>query len=118
MSGKRGNRYPRDFVNVKDVAQANIKSALSNATGVFNVGSSTRITINDLASLMENVSETSVGVEYGLERPGDVRDSLADISKAKDSFDFKPSGHIEAGLREYMGWIKSDTITKKRLGFV
>ena len=105
----------RDFVNVKDVAQANIKSALSDATGVFNVGSSTRITIKDLATLMEKVSGTSVGVEYGPERPGDVRDSLADVSKAQASFGFNPSGDIEAGLSEYMNWIKSDPITVKRL---
>lgn len=101
----------RDFVNVKDVAQANIKSALSDATGVFNVGSATRITINDLASLMENVSGTAVGVEYGPERPGDVRDSLADVSKAQTSFDFSPSDDIEAGLSEYMNWIRADPIT-------
>lgn len=108
-------KQTRDFVNVKDVAQANIKAALSDATGVFNVGSSTRITINDLAVLMEKVSGTSAGVDYGPERPGDVRDSLADVSKAQASFDFNPSGDIEAGLSEYMNWIKSDPITVKRL---
>jgi len=95
----------RDFVNVKDVVQANIKSALSDATGVFNVGSGTRITINELARLMEQVSRKAVGVEYGPERPGDVRDSLADVSKAKDDFGFAPSEDIYVGLSEYMGWI-------------
>jgi UDP-glucose 4-epimerase len=108
----------RDFVNVADVAQANIKSALSSATGVFNVGSGTRITINDLARLMEKVSGKAVGVEYGPERPGDVRDSLADVGAAVSGFSFKPMSDIEAGLREYMNWIESDPITKDRLGIL
>lgn len=99
----------RDFVNVSDVAQANIKGALSEATGVFNVGSSSRITINNLARLLEEVSGKSVGVEYGPERPGDVRDSLADVSKAQETFGFDPSNDIESGLREYMGWISNFT---------
>jgi len=106
----------RDFVNAKDVAQANIKSALSDATGVFNVGSASRITINHLAELMEKVSGVSVGIEYGPERPGDVRDSLADVSKAREAFGFNPSSDIESGLREYIEWIKNDPVTKKRLG--
>ena len=105
----------RDFVNVKDVVQANIKSALSDATGVFNVGSGTRITINELARLMEQVSRKAVGVEYGPERPGDVRDSLADVSKAKDAFGFAPMGDMAKGLEEYMAWIAGDRITMDRI---
>lgn len=108
----------RDFVNAKDVAQANIKSALSDATGVFNIGSASRITINNLAKLMEEVSGVSVGIEFGPERPGDVRDSLADVSKAREAFGFDPSSDIEAGLNEYMEWIKDDRITKRRLSFL
>jgi len=95
----------RDFVNAKDVAQVNIKAALSDATGVFNVGSASRITINHLAKLMKEVSGISVDIEYGPERPGDVRDSLADVSKAREAFGFNPSSDIESGLREYWEWI-------------
>jgi len=65
---------------------------------------------------MEKVSGVSVGVEYGPERPGDVRDSLADVTKAREAFGFDPSSNIESGLREYMEWIKNDPVTKKRLG--
>lgn len=102
----------RDFVNVSDVAQANIKSAMSASTGVFNLGSGTRITINNLARLMEQVSGKHVGIEYGPERPGDVRDSLADVSKAMKAFSYMPMSDMETGLREYMNWIASDLITK------
>lgn len=99
----------RDFVNVKDVVQANIKSALSEATGVFNVGSGTRITINSLADMLLEISGADSGKEYGPERPGDVRDSLADVSKANDAFGFAPSEDMYGGLREYMGWIEEDS---------
>ncbi|MCK5134001.1 MAG: GDP-mannose 4,6-dehydratase [Candidatus Sabulitectum sp.] len=64
---------------------------------------------------MMKVSEASVEIEYEPERPGDVRDSLADVSKAREAFGFDPSSDIEEGLREYMSWIQTDPITKKRL---
>ena len=64
---------------------------------------------------MEKVSGVSVGIEYGAERLGDVRDSLADVSKARETFGFNPSIDIESGLREYMEWIKTDTVTIERL---
>ncbi len=101
----------RDFVNVKDVVQANIKSALSGATGVFNIGSGTRITINSLADMLLEITGATSGKEYGPERPGDVRDSLADVSKANGAFGFSPAKDISFGLREYMGWIAEDTVT-------
>jgi len=54
----------------------------------------------------------------GSDRPGGIRDSLADISKAQASVGFSPSGDIEADLRENTGWIKSDEISKYRLELV
>jgi UDP-glucose 4-epimerase len=97
----------RDFVNVRDVAQANYKAAMSRGvSGAFNVGSSTRITINRLVELMIDASGIHPAVEYGPPRKGDVRDSLADVSAAKKAFGFNPSVKLEEGLKEYMDWAK------------
>ncbi|MBN1364269.1 MAG: NAD-dependent epimerase/dehydratase family protein [Syntrophaceae bacterium] len=102
----------RDFVNVADVAAANIAAALSSdACGVFNIGSGTRVTINELARLIQEAAGTEVGKEFAPPRPGDVRDSLADISAAKSAFGFSSETDLEDGLAEYMDWIKQDTIT-------
>lgn len=97
----------RDFINVSDVVQANIKAAMSRGvSGAFNTGSGERITINHLASLLQQTSAIKAKINYGPPRPGDVRDSLADISAAHAAFSFTPSVSLEEGLAEYMSWAK------------
>jgi len=107
----------RDFVNVADVAAANLAAAFTpDVSGVFNIGSGGRITINELARVMQEVGDARVGVEYGPERPGDVRDSLADISAAHAAFGFAPAVPIGGrGLEEYMEWVANDPLTRARL---
>lgn len=106
----------RDFVNVADVAAANLLAASSQDTrGVFNIGSGTRVTINELAHLIQEAAGINVGLEYAPPRPGDVRDSLADISAAKNAFSFSPQTDLKDGLVEYMDWIKQDIITINQL---
>jgi len=95
----------RDFVNVHDVVQANIKAAEARGvSGAFNIGSGGRITINRLVELLQAASGLEAQVRHGAERPGDVRDSLADISAARSAFGFEPRVGLEAGLTEYMRW--------------
>jgi UDP-glucose 4-epimerase len=101
----------RDFINVKDVVQANIKAAMMNdLSGAFNIGSGCRITINKLVELMRVTSWIEPQVVYGPPRPGDVRHSLAEISAARNSFGFAPSVSIEEGLKEYMSWAATEAI--------
>jgi nucleoside-diphosphate-sugar epimerase len=99
----------RDFVHVRDVAQANYKSALAaGVSGAFNLGSGTRITINELIRLMQKVSGVKATVIHGDPRPGDVRHSLADITAASTKLGFKPTVDFEEGLREYMEWLRQE----------
>jgi len=106
----------RDFVNVRDVADANIQAALTlGVQGVFNLGSGTRITINELARLIQDIAGVQLGVAYALPRPGDVRHSLADIRAAQAAFDFKPQVVFEQGLAEYWRWISQDPVTPRQL---
>ena len=97
----------RDFVNVRDVARANLAAAqTAGLSGAFNVASATRITINELARLVTGASGTPAVVQYGPPRQGDVRHSLADISAAQAAFGYRPSVTLDEGLREYMDWSK------------
>lgn len=99
----------RDFINVRDVVQANIKAAMSRGvSGAFNTGSGTRITINHLASLLQKVSGVKTTIIHGPQRPGDVRDSLADIHAAHAAFGFNPTIGFDAGLSEYVEWAKTE----------
>lgn len=98
----------RDFVNVKDVVQANICASESlGISGAFNIGSGSRVTINELIRLIEKASGLTAEVQYANNRPGDVRHSLADISASSRAFGFSPSVSLEVGLWEYISWVKS-----------
>jgi nucleoside-diphosphate-sugar epimerase len=99
----------RDFVNVEDVAMANYLAGLSDtASGSFNIGSGTRISINALVREMFEASGRKVEITYGEPRPGDVRDSLAAIEAAKKAFGFEPKRVLGEGLRQYFDWLHWD----------
>lgn len=105
----------RDFVNVADAAQANYRAGMSEtAVGVFNIGSATRISINELARIMGEASGREINVVYRPERPGDVRDSLAAVDAAAAAFGFRPSVGLEDGLRDYLEWLANDPVTLAR----
>jgi UDP-glucose 4-epimerase len=106
----------RDFVNVQDVAEANIRSGLTDGVaGVYNIGSGTRITINALAALVQKVAGNKVTIKHVPPRKGDVRHSLADISAARKAFNFNPQVEIQSGLTEYMKWLSRDPVTLKQI---
>ena len=99
----------RDFVNVRDVVQANIKAGMSRGvSGAFNIGSGTRISINALVAQLGTAAQLEPVVTYGPPRPGDVRDSLADIGAARAAFGFEPLVTMEAGLPEYLAWARTE----------
>jgi UDP-glucose 4-epimerase len=95
----------RDFTFVKDAVGATILAAESDATGIFNIGTGERISINKLAALIINLIGNSVEPIHEELRFGDIRHSLADISKAKQ-FGCNPKYDLEEGLRETIGSFK------------
>ncbi|CAN5827301.1 SDR family oxidoreductase [soil metagenome] len=97
----------RDFINVRDVAMANYRAAMSRGvSGAFNIASGTRVTINELTTLLARAGQINVSIEHGPPRAGDVRHSLADISAARSAFGFEPVVPLETGLPEYMAWAR------------
>lgn len=89
----------RDFVFVTDVVRANILAAESDATGVFNIGQGRIVTISELARLIIHIMNKDVGIIHQGTRMGDIRHSLADISKAR-LFGYEPQYDLERGLKE------------------
>jgi len=105
----------RDFINVRDIARANYAAAISaDAAGAFNLGSGTRIPINELAEMMLEISGSESQILHSDPRPGDVRDSLACIQAAKDALGFTPSVDLRDGLVEYLRWLRDDPLTLAR----
>lgn len=103
----------RDFVHVSDIVAANLGAASRpGLSGAFNIGSGTRISINELVRLIGKVSGLRLDVRYGPERPGDVRHSLADVSAAREGFAFSPSCDFERNLADYVEWAREEVRTR------
>lgn len=101
----------RDFINVKDIVQANIKAAMTRGvSGAFNTGSGRKVTINDLIAMIQLISGLKAHIVNESHRPGDVLHSLADLSAARIAFEFNPVVSLDVGLAEYVSWAKDNIL--------
>jgi len=88
----------RDFIHVADVARL-IEVVLDRgAAGVFNVGTGRAVSIKELAAIVMRLAGLGGEPLYGPPRPGDIKHSAADVSKAK-SLGWQPHIPLEEGLR-------------------
>jgi nucleoside-diphosphate-sugar epimerase len=89
----------RDFTYIDNAIQANILAAESDVTGeAFNVGTGGRVTVNELVESLNDLLGTDIDPIYDDPRPGDVRHSHADISKAEELLGYEPAVGFEEGL--------------------
>jgi UDP-glucose 4-epimerase len=95
----------RDFVYVADVVRANILASESHLSGVFNIACGKSISLNSLAKKIGDLLAREVRPRYEAPRPGDIKHSLADISRAQ-GIGYFPDYGIEDGLRETIRWYK------------
>lgn len=102
-------RQTRDFTFVEDVVSANLCCcrAPADAAGVFNVAWGNRISVNDLAVLLAKILGSDRRPVYEPARPGDVRDSQADSSRAQNILGWTPRVPFEDGLRRTVEWFLS-----------
>jgi UDP-glucose 4-epimerase len=98
--------HTRDFTYIKDVVQANLKAMKPNTEGIFNIAYGEKTSLNELVYKIMELTDIYVDVKYGPERPGDIKDSLADISKAKKELEYRPKYNINRGLKETIEWYK------------
>lgn len=99
----------RDFVNVREVVEANILAAESDLkTGVFNIASGSSISVNELVKIIEVITKANPEIVYTDRRKGEVLHSLADISLAKRWLGYEPKVKIGLGLGEYYGVVQND----------
>jgi UDP-glucose 4-epimerase len=96
----------RDFTFVTNVVRANLDSAESaEANGqVINVGNGQRITLNRLLAELQRILGTKIEPRYESSRAGDVRHSLADISRAQALLGYQPQVGLEEGLKLTVEW--------------
>ncbi|OIP49157.1 MAG: LPS biosynthesis protein WbpP [Flavobacteriaceae bacterium CG2_30_34_30] len=93
----------RDFTFVENAVQANLRALFAPEKAinqVYNVAYGERISLNSLWNELQEIAKIKLDAVYGSNRAGDVRDSLADISKAKKQLDYKPRFSVREGLEK------------------
>jgi nucleoside-diphosphate-sugar epimerase len=101
----------RDFTYVDNAVDANLlacKAPVKEAAGrVFNIACGRRIDLNETYRLLKRLIGYRGEVVYGPERAGDVKHSLADLSRAEKHLGYKPRVDFEEGLRRTIEWYRS-----------
>ncbi|MEM2956634.1 MAG: UDP-glucose 4-epimerase, partial [Candidatus Pacearchaeota archaeon] len=77
-----------------------------NAEGeIFNIGGGSRISINEIIKILEEITNRKADVSYIEKQKGDMADTIADISKARKILGYKPKVKIKEGLKKEVEWI-------------
>ena len=100
----------RDFTFVDNAVQANVKGFFANVNAsnqVYNVACGERISVNQLWETLKKSANSNLKAVHGPERQGDVRDSLADISKAQELLGYVPQYSVREGLKLTWDWFEN-----------
>jgi len=101
----------RDFTYIDNAVEANLLAckapAAKSAGQVFNVATGRRVTLNETFKLLQPLTNFTGQPKHGPERSGDIKHSLADISKAEAGLGYKPTVDFEEGLRGTVEWYRS-----------
>lgn len=104
----------RDFTFVEDCNQANYKACFADgcAGGAYNIGAGKRISIKELFQNIKRGLGSALEPIYEPARKGDVRDSLADISRARQFIGYDPAYTIDSGLEKTVQWYINSNSTR------
>lgn len=113
IKNRRPNIYgdgkqTRDFINVKDVVEANMLAMEKNCVGeVFNIATGFSVTINKLLEIVKSVmGKSGVKPKYETQRPNDALRSCGDTSKANKILGFQSKVSLEDGLKDFVEYYK------------
>jgi nucleoside-diphosphate-sugar epimerase len=100
----------RDFTFVDNAVQANLRACeIPGISGeVFNIGTGQSISLNQTVDLFCRISGKQLAAQYEAPRDGDIRDSLADISRARELLTYEVAVRFEEGLQRTYDWYRSN----------
>ncbi|MCF7870309.1 MAG: SDR family oxidoreductase [Candidatus Omnitrophica bacterium] len=99
----------RDFSYIDNVVDANVLALAKDGIEgeIFNIAGGAPYSVNDLYKLLKDLTKKDLEPEYLEHRPGDVRKTYADISKAKEMLNWKPKVDFKQGLEKTVNWFKN-----------
>jgi nucleoside-diphosphate-sugar epimerase len=99
-------RQTRDFTFVADVVEATRRSARTPNLGdrVYNIGGGARVSLRDAIAVLGDLLGRPVGADYIPREPGDVRDTSADINRARADLGYEPATDLRQGLTAQLEW--------------
>ncbi len=102
-------KQTRDFIYVEDVVHANMLAMKNRKIkcDIFNIATGKETSLNEIVETLNGILGTNLKANYDEERMGDIRRSVADISKARKILGFKPKYSLKAGLKKTIEWYKS-----------
>ena len=106
----------RDFTYIANVVDGVLRACSAHVSGmVLNVATGSRISLNELFRALRELTGRHVNPSYAPARAGDVRDSQADISRAKQLLGYEPIVPFDEGLRRTVEWYRTQDAAAKRL---
>lgn len=104
--------HSRDFTFVGNVVHANECALFTSnpeaVNQVYNIAFGEQTSLNQLFETIKEVAGSDLAPKYGPERKGDVKHSLADISKARNLFGYNPSVSVKQGLKIAFEWYRKE----------
>lgn len=104
----------RDFIYITDLAELCVNVGDSSKTGIFNAGSGRGHSIQDIITMLSQVSHTDIQPEYSPSRSYDVPQVVLDISKVKKQFSWTPKTDLLEGMTKTWKWVKSQEKNRNR----
>jgi UDP-glucose 4-epimerase len=105
-------RQTRDFTYVSNVVDANLAAATGEASRVngwaVNVGAGRQTSLLELAAMVGEITGREIELEHRPPRTGDIRDSLADLTRAREVLGYEPRVSVREGLELLWAWMESN----------
>jgi UDP-glucose 4-epimerase len=97
----------RDFTFIDDIVEANIRASQTSVVGeALNIGGGTTVTLKDAIAVCEEVSGKRAKLDLHPVEKGDVRQTLADVSRAKQYLSYQPRVRLQEGLAAEWQWVR------------
>jgi len=105
----------RDFTYVTNVVDAVLRACEADGVSglVLNVATGSRVSLNGLLATMNRLLGTTIEPRYGEPRAGDIRDSEADIARARARLGYEPRVRLEEGLQRTLDWFRAQPLVSR-----